>query len=145
MKKGLFVFVCLIVILTISLIGCISTETLNGSLEKAAKKENATKQEDASNEIKLTLSNYDYYLTIFKDVTSSDTYAGGTVRIVFYKVRVTGAISGLYQDCALYYKVGADGEESEVKLNAAGNAEFSYSSSNGKELTFVRVKGKIVR
>ena len=105
-------------------------------------------KEDAANntnEIKLTISNYDYYLTINDTVTSRRTYAQGTVEISSHEVVIYGAVSGLYQDCVLYYKVGEDGKEQEVKLNAAGYASFEYSSSGKHRLVFVRATGTIVR
>ena len=105
-------------------------------------------KEDAANntnEIKLTISNYDYYLTINDTVTSRRTYAQGTVDISWHEVVIYGAVSGLYQDCVLYYKVGEDGKEQEVKLNAAGYASFKYSSSGKYRLVFVRATGTIVR
>ena len=106
---------------------------------------------DTSNIISLDLSNYEYYLTIHDVVTSSVSAAGGSVFAVTHEVTISGAVYGLYRNCALYYKVG-DGYEREVKLNAAGYAQFtytnsrrSYSNENNWGLTYVRCEGEIIQ
>ena len=103
---------------------------------------NCNSSNSASQTINLTMDNYEYYLSISKVLTDSVSAAG--MRFSSYTVTVLGAISGLYQDCSIYYKIG-DGEEREIKLNAQGFAEFSYSvGTNTGSFEYTRVKGKIV-
>ena len=100
------------------------------------------KSESDAQTIDLTIDNFEYYLSISKVLTDSVSAAG--MRFSSYTVTVLGAISGLYQDCSIYYKIG-DGEEREIKLNAQGFAEFSYSvGTNTGNFEYTRVKGKIV-
>lgn len=97
-----------------------------------------------SKSIDLTLSNYEYYLSIDEELTSSGSALQGSFRYASYKVTVTGAVNGLYQGCSLYYKVG-DTAEKEVKLNASGYATFNYSwSTNSGNFSFTRATGKII-
>ena len=96
------------------------------------------------NYIELSLSNYEYYLSIDQVKTDSGSALQGSFRYVSYKVTISGAISGLFQDCKLYYKLGNE-EEKEVKLNAAGFATFNYTwSTNSGSFSFTNVEGKII-
>lgn len=100
--------------------------------------------ETIENSIELTMENFEYYLSIDEVVISSGSAAGGTIRYATYKVTVSGAINGLFQGCSLYYRIG-DGNECEVKLNAAGFATFNYVASNQTgQFAFTRATGKII-
>lgn len=127
----LLLLIAVIVILTISFAGCWDGFVCN-----------CNNSENNSQTITLTMANYEYYLSISKVLTDSVSAAG--MRFSSYTVTVMGAISGLYKDCSIYYKIG-DGDEREIKLNAQGFAEFSYSvGSNTGSFEYTRVKGIIV-
>lgn len=91
----------------------------------------------------LTMDNYNYYLSIDKTLTDSGSALQGSIRYSSYKVTINGAVSGLFEDCSLYYKIG-DGNKIEVKLNAAGFASFNYTQTNSSgNFQFCDAKGKI--
>lgn len=99
--------------------------------------------------IELTMDNYDYYLSIDTVCTSSNVFGGGYFHISSYKVTITGAISGIYENCSLFYQQNGEEIEHEVKLNAAGYATFSYSITSGLgddrgSLSYVRAQGEIL-
>lgn len=128
---GLLLLVAVIIAFTFAFTGC-----GDGGLCTCNKSNGATQT------INLTMANYEYYLSISKVLTDSVSAAG--MRFSSYTVTVLGAISGLYQDCSIYYKIGDD-EEREIKLNAQGFAEFSYSvGTNTGSFKYTRIKGKIV-
>ncbi len=104
---------------------------------------------DEPRSIELTMDNYDYYLSIDTVCTSSTVLGGGRMQIWSYKVTIMGAISGIYENCSLFYRQNGEEIEHEVKLNAAGYATFSYSITSGMAhdtglLSYVRVQGKIL-
>lgn len=105
--------------------------------------------DDEPQSIELTMDNYDYYLSIDTVCTSSDVFGGGHFHISSYKVTITGTISGIYENCSLFYQQDGGEIEHEVKLNAAGYATFSYSitsgfAENSGSISYVRVQGKIL-
>lgn len=133
-SAGLFVLITAIGFVLIGLTGCWGNQN-SGDDNK----------EDNSHIIELSLSNYEYYLSIDKVKTESGSAMQGSYRYAAYKVTVSGAVSGLFEDCRLYYKIG-DGAEREVKLNAAGFATFNYSWSSNMngDFSFTRAEGKII-
>ncbi len=105
--------------------------------------------DDEPQSIELTIDNYEYYLSIDTVCTSSNVYGGGYFHISSYKVTIMGAISGIYENCSLFYQQNGEEIEHEVKLNAAGYATFSYSITSGLgddrgSISYVRVQGKIL-
>lgn len=105
--------------------------------------------DDEPQSIELTMDNYDYYLSIDTVCTSSTVLGGGRMHILLYKVTITGAISGIYENCSLFYQQNGEEIEHEVKLNAAGYATFGYTVTLGLaydkgDISYVRVQGKIL-
>lgn len=109
----------------------------------ACNNENTDNSEMEDSFIELTIDNYDYYLSISKVLTHSGSYLGGSLHIASYQATVTGAISGIYDGCIIYYKLGQDGSEQTVTLNAAGFAQFTYSVVNGENIIYTNVVGRI--
>ena len=102
--------------------------------------------DDEPQSIELTMDNYDYYLSIDTVLTSSTVLGGGQFHISSYKVTITGAISGIYKNCSLFYQQDGGESEYEVKLNAAGYATFSYNITSGMyhntgSISYVRIQG----
>ena len=101
---------------------------------------------DEPRSIELTMDNYDYYLSIDTVHTGSTVLGSGS--IYSYKVTITGAISGIYENCSLFYQQNGEEIEHEIKLNAAGFATFSYNITSGfhgkGNISYVRVQGKIL-
>ncbi len=94
--------------------------------------------------IELTLSNYEYYLSLDSELLDYGSVAGGSYRYSSYKMTVYGAVNGIYEDCVIYYKFGENSTtEHSQKLNISGYATFNYSVVNGKNLIICRVEGKI--
>lgn len=93
--------------------------------------------------IELTIDNYNYYLTISEVLTGSGNVAGGSYRYASYQATISGAINGIYDGCIIYYKLGQDGNQQKVTLNAAGFAQFNYSVVNGANIIYTKVEGRI--
>ena len=102
----------------------------------ACNNENTDNSEIEDSFIELTIDNYNYYLSISKVLTES--------RFSFniYQVTITGAISGIYYGCIIYYKEGENGSEQKVNLNAAGFAQFGYLDRDG-DIIYTNVVGRI--
>ena len=91
-------------------------------------------------EIALTLENYSYYLTITSQLTKNGIFAGGSYRYANYNVYISGAISGIYNNCSLTLKSGKI-----IKLNASGSAQTTKSIVNGEDNFIVEsVEGTII-
>ena len=94
--------------------------------------------------IELTMDNFEYYLSI-SHVTTSSMWVGTMGHAYEISATISGTVQGLYKDCSIFYKIGKDGAEHEVKLNAAGFAEFSYGTSDwGGGFQYTRVTGQII-
>ncbi len=93
--------------------------------------------------IELTLENYDYWLSIDATLTDSGSAAQGSYRWATYSATINGAVSGIFEDCEIWYSFEGSDTIHTVKLNASGFAKFSYSVVNGKDIQYVGASGKI--
>ena len=104
--------------------------------------------QEETTEISLTTDNYTYYLNLDKVCTGSGSAAGGSFRWASYKLTITGAIDGIYEDCVLYYKTTDEGKEQPIELNASGFATLNYSvpfsAYNSLKFMIVRAEGSIL-
>ena len=126
MKK--IVAILLLVLCLGSFVGCGNLNNENDSTEKS---------------FDLTLENYTYYLTLDTEITGSGSYLLGH-HWCSKKLTVYGAVSGLYVDCVLYYKIG-EVEEKSFKLNATGFGTINYNeTTDSGRFSITQVSGKIV-
>ena len=129
---GLFLLVTVMITTSFLFVGC--WDELFGD-------NNST---DDTEIVELTMDNFQYYLSI-SSVTTSTTWVGTMGNAYVIRVTISGAVQGLYKDCSIFYKIGKDGAEQEVKLNAAGFAQFSYGVSDwGGSFQYPRVTGQII-
>ena len=128
-KKSKKIIVCLLLVMFIML----NIVLLSGC-------ENANNEQIEDNYIELTMDNYEYYLTFTRVNTGSGNIASGTYRYATYDLTISGAIYGIYVDCVIFY----NNNKSSIKLNAAGNAQTSYSIVNGSSSFVIsNVSGRI--
>lgn len=136
-KNNILIAGCYLIVLSfVFLFGCSTPQNTNN---------NTGSQETDSQEdfVELTLSNYNYYLTIDRTQTDSGSVSYGSYRWATYKVTIYGAVSGIYKNCSLSYKKTGSDTETEIKLNASGYGSFSITLVNYEEFQFTKASGKI--
>lgn len=131
--KNVCLSIVFILLLSSSFFGCgsCSLENINNTPTDNSVEENK--------DIKLTLENYDYYLSIRFVYKDSAIRNGGGWRCYFYDVYISGSIPGLYKDCSLTLENGY-----VINLDASGGAQTSKTIINDKDsFVVVEVSGTI--